>query len=102
MQLVKKAGTIEGGLPATLRSKMMFNVAMDFGIGLIPLVGDFVNILYKCNSRNFILLEKYLVEKYSKQQGLSANTKELEYVGKNAAYEPTNTDKISRDPSTKV
>lgn len=65
--LVKKAGTIEGGLPAVLQSKMMFNVAMDFGIGLIPLVGDFINILYKCNSRNFILLEKHLVEKYSKQ-----------------------------------
>lgn len=64
VMLVKKAGQIDGGLPAELRLRMMFNVAMDFGIGLIPLVGDFINILYKCNLRNFILLEKYLVEKY--------------------------------------
>lgn len=67
VMLVKKANSIDGGLPADLHSRMMMNVAFDFGIGLIPLVGDFVNILYKCNSRNFILLEKYLVEKYGKE-----------------------------------
>lgn len=64
LQLVRKADQIEGGLPAQLRLKMMFNVTCDFLIGLIPLVGDFINIMYKCNLRNFVLLEKYLVEKY--------------------------------------
>ncbi|KND99759.1 hypothetical protein QG37_03172 [Candidozyma auris] len=68
LQLVKKAGQVEGGLPPALRQKMMVNVACDFGIGLIPLVGDFINVLYKCNSRNFVLLEKYLVEKYEKER----------------------------------
>lgn len=64
LQLVKKAEKILGGLPQDLRSRMMANVAFDFGIGLIPLVGDFINVLYKCNSRNFVLLEKHLVEKH--------------------------------------
>lgn len=64
LQVVKKALKIEGGLPPGLHLKMMANVAFDFGIGLIPVVGDFINILYKCNLRNFVLLEKYLVEKY--------------------------------------
>lgn len=64
MQLVWKAGEIEGGLPALLRLRMMANVTFDFAIGLIPIVGDFMNILYKCNLRNFVLLELYLVEKY--------------------------------------
>ncbi|EGW34964.1 uncharacterized protein SPAPADRAFT_145671 [Spathaspora passalidarum NRRL Y-27907] len=68
LQLVKKAGEIEGGLPKILQAEMMANVMMDFGIGLIPFVGDFINILYKCNSRNFILLEKHLVKKYSHGQ----------------------------------
>lgn len=64
LQLVRKAEKILGGLPQDLRARMMANVAFDFGIGLIPLVGDFINVLYKCNSRNFVLLEKHLVEKH--------------------------------------
>lgn len=72
LMIVRKASNIEGGLPEGLRLRMMMNVAFDFGIGLIPLVGDFVNILYKCNLRNFILLEKYLVEKYG-QEAVSLN-----------------------------
>lgn len=64
MQLLKKAGEIEGGLPTSLRLRMMTNILMDFGIGLIPIVGDFINIMYKCNLRNFVLLEKHLVDKY--------------------------------------
>lgn len=68
LQLVHKAETITGGLPAGIRLKMMANIIWDFAMGLIPLVGDFMNILYKCNSRNFILLEKHLVEKYSALQ----------------------------------
>lgn len=70
LQLIKKAEQIDGGLPASIRLKMMMNVAFDFGIGLIPIVGDFCNIAFKCNSRNFILLEKYLMEKYSKKLGI--------------------------------
>lgn len=45
-----------------LRLQMMANVIFDFLIGLIPLVGDFINIMYKANLRNFVLLEKHLVE----------------------------------------
>lgn len=67
LQIVRKAEKIDGGLPMAIRLKMMSNVIFDFVIGLIPIVGDFMNIAYKCNSRNFILLEKYLVEKYSSQ-----------------------------------
>lgn len=66
LQLVRKADLIEGGLPTRLRQKMMANVMFDFAIGLIPLVGDFINIMYKCNLRNFVLLEQHLVEKYNK------------------------------------
>lgn len=65
LQLVSKASSVDGGLPEKIRLQMISNVVFDFVIGLIPFVGDFMNILYKCNSRNFILLEKHLVEKYS-------------------------------------
>lgn len=72
-QIVSKASKIEGGLPPALYLRMMANVAFDFGIGLIPLVGDFINIMYKCNSRNFVLLEKYLVQKYAHESHVPAS-----------------------------
>ncbi|KAI5955673.1 hypothetical protein KGF54_001175 [Candida jiufengensis] len=68
-QLVRTAKKIEGGLPKGLETEMMANVTFDFGIGLIPIVGDFINVLYKCNSRNFILLEKHLIRKYEGLNG---------------------------------
>ncbi|RCK60632.1 hypothetical protein Cantr_08328 [Candida viswanathii] len=68
LQLVRKAKTVEGGLPKSLETEMMANVMFDFGIGLIPIVGDFINVLYKCNSRNFVLLEKHLVKKYGNKE----------------------------------
>lgn len=62
--LVQKAKTVDGGISKVLEAEMMSNVLLDFGIGLIPIVGDLINIMYKCNSRNFILLEKHLIKKY--------------------------------------
>lgn len=84
LQLVHKADNIEGGVPAGIRLKMISNIIWDFVMGLIPLVGDFMNILYKCNSRNFILLEKHLVEKYGAMNPVSNDKRsgyQLDHVG---------------------
>lgn len=75
LQLVKKAKTVQGGLPKTLETEMMANVMFDFGIGLIPIVGDLINVLYKCNSRNFVLLEKHLVKKYGNKETIPVAAK---------------------------
>lgn len=72
LQLLSKAEQIEGGLPSSLRFQMKKNITFDFTIGLIPIVGDFINVIYKCNLRNFVLLEKHLVDKYRKAPGASA------------------------------
>ena len=45
---------------------MTTNLAIDFGVGLIPVLGDFADAWFKCNTRNNILLEKYLREKGQK------------------------------------
>jgi Domain of unknown function (DUF4112) len=45
---------------------MYTNMAIDFGIGLIPVVGDMADAWFKCNTRNNIILEKYLREKGKK------------------------------------
>lgn len=67
LMIVRLATEIDGGLPLFLQTKMMANVAFDFTIGLVPIVGDIVNLMYKANSRNALLLEKYLSEKAKKR-----------------------------------
>jgi hypothetical protein len=42
---------------------MYSNLAFDFGIGLVPIVGDFADAWFKCNTRNNLLLEKFLRER---------------------------------------
>lgn len=53
---------VQGGLPVDIQIKMILNILIDFAIGLIPIVGDFIDILYKANSRNLLLLEKHLIQ----------------------------------------
>ena len=45
----------------------MTNIIIDFFIGLIPFAGDLADALYKCNTRNAVLLEKYLRERGAAQ-----------------------------------
>lgn len=65
LQLLKLAESVSDGLPASVHARMYANIMFDFGLGLIPIVGAIINILYKCNLRNFILLEQHLVKKYA-------------------------------------
>lgn len=61
--LAKKASKIDGGLPATLYAKMISNIMFDFAIGLIPIVGDIIDAVYRANTRNAWLLHVYLMAK---------------------------------------
>ena len=40
IMVVKTCQEIEGGLPSKVTMKMYSNIILDFGIGLVPLVGD--------------------------------------------------------------
>lgn len=66
MMVVKNCEEIEGGLPSRLRTMMMINVIIDFIIGLVPFIGDVADAVYKCNTRNAVILEKHLREKGAK------------------------------------
>lgn len=63
MMVFKTCNQIDGGLPAGLRSKMIFNIVVDFFIGLVPFIGDIADAAFRCNSRNALLLEQHLREK---------------------------------------
>jgi hypothetical protein len=47
---------------------MMFNIMLDFGLGLVPILGDIVDAIFRANTRNAWLLETYLVKRLEAQR----------------------------------
>jgi hypothetical protein len=58
--VVKTCEQVNPPLPASVRAKMQMNLAIDFIIGLVPFIGDIADAIYKCNTRNAVLLENEL------------------------------------------
>ena len=48
------------GAPQPLLVQMAVNVAVDLGLGTVPVAGDVVDIFWKSNARNVDLLEEHL------------------------------------------
>jgi len=51
-------------LPAALLMRMFMHVVIDCIIGIIPFIGDILDIFYKANLYNMHILETWLKEKY--------------------------------------
>lgn len=58
--VIETAKQVEGGLPSQVVSRMYMNAIIDFVIGFVPFIGDIADAVYKCNTRNAVLLEKEL------------------------------------------
>ncbi|KAG0280172.1 hypothetical protein BGZ96_001654 [Linnemannia gamsii] len=54
-------------IPKSLTHQMLFNVMLDFGMGLVPVVGDIADFLFKANQRNAKLFEDFLYERAAAQ-----------------------------------
>ncbi|ENH73079.1 hypothetical protein FOC1_g10008574 [Fusarium oxysporum f. sp. cubense race 1] len=64
---------IDGGLPTSVKSRMMFNIIIDFVVGIVPFAGDIADAAFRANTRNAALLEQHLREegrKNLKKSGL--------------------------------
>lgn len=61
---------LDEGLPLDIQLIFLFNIVVDFLLSLIPFVGDIVEIGYKANLRNFLLLEKHLARLGQKNLGI--------------------------------
>lgn len=71
MMVVRTASEV--GLPASVKAQMILNVAFDFVVGLVPFLGDILDIAFKANTRNAIVLESYLRQRGAeniRRQGL--------------------------------
>jgi len=52
--------------------RMLGNVAIDFVMGLIPIVGDFFDFAFKANRKNARLLERHLERRVEKERASRA------------------------------
>ena len=50
----------EVNLPSSVHWRMLFNILLDFVVGLVPFIGDLADAAYKCNTRNAVILEDFL------------------------------------------
>ena len=50
------------GIPRVVQLRMIFNVAIDALVGLLPIAGDLFDFAWKANDRNFALLERHAFE----------------------------------------
>lgn len=66
IMVMRTCEQVEGGLPADVKSKMYFNIVLDFGIGLVPFLGDIADAVFRANTRNAVELEKFLRAKGAK------------------------------------
>lgn len=51
--------SIRYGLPKSTITRMVFNIAVDLFIGIVPVVGDAIDFAWKSNTKNLRLLQKY-------------------------------------------
>jgi hypothetical protein len=52
----------EIGIPRVVLLRMIFNVAIDALVGMLPLAGDLFDFAWRANDRNIALLERYAYE----------------------------------------
>lgn len=70
LQLLLLSRRLDDGFPLDLQLLFLVNVSIDFLLGLIPFVGSLIEIGYKSNSRNYLLLEKHLIRVGQKNRGI--------------------------------
>ncbi|KAI6245223.1 hypothetical protein HI914_06608 [Erysiphe necator] len=63
LMVLRTCQKVDGGLPKSVQAKMLINIIIDFGVGLIPFIGDIADALFRANTRNAILLEQHLRDK---------------------------------------
>jgi hypothetical protein len=49
-------------VPRIVQARMLFNVAIDTTLGIVPIVGDLFDFAWKANDMNMALLERHAVE----------------------------------------
>ncbi|KAG2232145.1 hypothetical protein BDF21DRAFT_416652 [Thamnidium elegans] len=51
------------GLPRSIKRRMLYHISIDFLLGLIPILGILLNMLYRAHSKNARILSRFLQER---------------------------------------
>lgn len=70
--------SVDGGLPASLQSRMTLNLGLDFALGFVPILGDLADAAFRCNTKNVSLLEAHLKAKYGPADAVALKHSGLE------------------------
>ena len=65
--VLREIRKIEPPLPLAVQSQMLVRIAFQFAVGSIPLIGDYIDGVYKANSRNVLALQNELVRRVAKR-----------------------------------
>ena len=57
------------GLPRVVLARMVLNLAVDLGIGAIPLLGDVYDLFFRSNSRNLDLFRRHALDPTASTRG---------------------------------
>jgi len=49
-------------VPKRLLGRMLVNIAVEFGLGAVPVLGDLLDMVWKANLRNVALLERHFAD----------------------------------------
>lgn len=60
------------GIPRSTMIRMAANIALDYTIGAIPILGDIFDVFFKVNRRNVDILRQHVEAKQAAAQGLAA------------------------------
>ncbi|CAO3618635.1 unnamed protein product [Cunninghamella blakesleeana] len=66
-------------LPRRIRKKMIYHITVDFLLGLIPILGIILNMLYRAHSKNTKILKKYLYERAVQNEERAKITEQTTY-----------------------
>jgi len=53
-------------VPKHLLARMVFNIAVDMSVGVVPVLGDVLDVAWKANLKNVRLLERHLMQRQKK------------------------------------
>lgn len=62
--IVVASKDVSGGMDKMIYAKMTANAGIDFALGLMPIFGALGDGLYKANTRNALLFEKFIVARF--------------------------------------
>lgn len=69
------------GVPRIVLARMVGNVALEFVIGTIPVLGDLFDFAFKANLRNLALMEQYLVNERQARRSSRARVVVMTLIG---------------------